>query len=191
MVKAFGANGAPIREAGDAAKQERHEAASVTEDEANTRKTARGLCVPEAQHGAGCVGGELHPRGGERGFFVRERVGRAAGGFGGVDIDDGTAAMKLLEDGLELGVAEPEWAVLGGDAYAVGLEDIERVGDLGEGALDVVHGQGGEETEATGVVEAVACAPFVGFAGLLARGGRICVHDGTGVGDGRSDAVAV
>ena len=60
---------------------------------------------------------------------------------GRVDENGGLAAVELCEDRVERRVAEVHAVVVCENAHAVGLEVVERVGDLGDAAFNVWEGQ--------------------------------------------------
>ena len=69
----------------------------------------------------------------------------AAVGVGRVGVDHGLAAVELLQDRREVGMAEPLVAVARHHADAVDLERVEGVGDLLQGLVDVRQRQRGEQ----------------------------------------------
>ena len=76
----------------------------------------------------------------------------AARGIRRVHVDDGLAAVELVEHGREARIAEPGVAVAREQAEAVGFQRIERVFDLAQGSVDVGQRQHGEQSEAAFVI---------------------------------------
>src|ERR1700730_10770732 len=63
-------------------------------------------------------------------FFISQSARSAAGSIVRVDVDEGFAAVQLLEDRPELGVSEPHIPVAGRNTETIGLEDIPRIFDF-------------------------------------------------------------
>ncbi len=61
--------------------------------------------------------------------------------------DHRASPAELLEYRLELGVAQVDAVAVTEELHAVGVQDVEGVGDLLQGGLHVGHGQGGVEAE--------------------------------------------
>ena len=181
----------PIVEAAYPPQQHGHHAAAVGKDELDLGQAALGFCFPKTEDCSSRVGRELHPCGRKRRLLVGKRFGGAARCFSRMDVDDGLAAVELFKDRLELSVAQPGPAILGRDAKSVSLQNIKSVGDFGQRALDAVERQGGEKAEPSGMIGPLPAAPLVGLPGSLCLFLGIRPEDGSGVGDGGGDAVAV
>ena len=67
-------------------------------------------------------------------------------------VDDGLAAVELVEHGREARIAEPSVAVTREQAEAVGFQRVERVFDLAQSSVDVGQRQHGEQAEAAFVI---------------------------------------
>ena len=82
-------------------------------------------------------------------------------------VHDGFPAIQLFEHRLEFCVAEPFIAIARAKAHTVGVKDIERVGDLGKRAVNVVHGQRCEQAKAIRIVTAESRTPLISIAGFF------------------------
>ena len=80
-----------------------------------------------------------------------------------MDVHDGFAAVQLLENQPELGVAQPQIPVAGRNTKAIGLEHIQRIFDFFEAAVDVMHRQRSEQAETARMIHADPRAIFVVF----------------------------
>ena len=106
-------------------------------------------------------------------------------------IDHRLAPVQLLEDGRELRIAQPRRTVVSCQTYAIGLENVECVGDLRERAFHIIHGDRSKQAKATRMVRAVLRAPLIGVACLLAQRLRVSTEQGPSVCDRGCDAVAI
>ena len=88
----------------------------------------------------------------------------AAIGAGRMGVDRGLAAVELLPDRSEGGVAEPLVAVARHDADAVDLQRVEGVGDFLQALVDVRQRQHGEGAEAAGMIGLQFLGVLVRFA---------------------------
>src|SRR5579875_755647 len=76
-------------------------------------------------------------------------------------VDDGLAAVELLEQREVVRIAEPFIAHIGHQRDAVGLERIERVSGFDKAALDIEDRHRREDAEAAGVIRRLPRREFV------------------------------
>lgn len=153
----------------------RQRARSVGENERHVRAARDGPGQEEVHHGA---------RGVEEEFEHRIRVLREGDcplGSGRmrdtrprrVDEHRRVPALEFGEDGVEGGVPEVVAVVVRLQGDTVGVQLVERVGDLVEAAADVGKGQGGPEAELGGATRGEGGGVGVAGAGEGAAGGVV------------------
>ena len=127
--------------------QERHRPAGVGKNPADVAKFLRVATEDDIGDGARGVGAELdHDR----------RLGLdqidAAIGRGRMGIDDGLAPVELFHHRQKRGIAEPFVAVARHQADTVGLQRIERIGDLLQAAVGIGQRNHRKTSEPAGMI---------------------------------------
>ena len=92
-------------------------------------------------------------------------------------VEDGASTIELLEYRSERGVARPLVAVVRHQADAVGLEDVEGVGDFAQAPLGIGQRQRGEKAEPHWMITDELCGVFVAAARDTTRGLHVAEPD--------------
>ena len=69
-----------------------------------------------------------------------------------MDVDERLAPVELLEHRIEARIADPFIVIARHELDPVGLQHVERIGDLAQAALDIGHRQRREQSEAAGMI---------------------------------------
>ena len=157
---------------GDSFSEKRHGAAAVGDDEANIGAALERAGINQINDGAGSVEDIFD---GERRRLQARVLRRFA--VGRMDEHDGFAPVELVENRIERWIAQVTVVDAGKKPDAVKVQDVKRIGQFFQRAVNVRQGKKSEGAESRGVFEQHPRLEFIAYAGDVTQPMEIVQDD--------------